>query len=113
MDKFRFSLTGATIPSITEQPVKSLGKIFDCSLKDAASIQKTGLADQGGKNRPAGKVQGLDLPAFHTTPDPVASAGVCSAHNDSRGTGEEDQQLLAKMARPTPQSEQCWSVWHQ
>lgn len=26
---------------ITGQPVKSLRKIFDCSLKDAASIQKT------------------------------------------------------------------------
>lgn len=41
VDRFRFLLAGATIPSITEQPVKSLGKVFDCSLKDSASIQKT------------------------------------------------------------------------
>lgn len=40
VDKIHFSLSGAAIPSITEQPVKSLGKCFDCSLKDAASIQK-------------------------------------------------------------------------
>lgn len=40
VDKFQFSLNGATIPSITEQPVKSLSKLFDCSLKDSASIQK-------------------------------------------------------------------------
>lgn len=41
VDRFRFSLAGATIPSITEKPVKSLGKFFDCSLKDSASIQRT------------------------------------------------------------------------
>lgn len=41
VDRFHFSLAGAIIPSITEQPVKSLGKVFDCSLEDSASIQKT------------------------------------------------------------------------
>lgn len=41
VDRFRFSLAGATIPSITEKPVKSLGKYFDYSLKDSASIQRT------------------------------------------------------------------------
>ncbi|KAI2663059.1 hypothetical protein H4Q32_002088 [Labeo rohita] len=40
-DRYRFSLAGTTIPSITEQPVKSLGKLFDSSLKDTASIQRT------------------------------------------------------------------------
>lgn len=33
-DKFRFSISGTIIPSITEQPVKSLGKLSDSSLKD-------------------------------------------------------------------------------
>lgn len=41
VDKFCFSLPGAAIPSIKEQPVKNLGKYFDCRLKDSASIQKT------------------------------------------------------------------------
>lgn len=41
VDRFCFSLAGATIPSITEQPVKSLGKVLDCRLEDSASIQKT------------------------------------------------------------------------
>lgn len=36
-DKFRFSIAGITIPSITEKPVKSLGKVFDSTLRDAAS----------------------------------------------------------------------------
>ncbi len=33
VDKFRFSISGTVIPTITEQPVKSLGKLFDSSLK--------------------------------------------------------------------------------
>ncbi|XP_054628013.1 uncharacterized protein LOC129179159 [Dunckerocampus dactyliophorus] len=41
VDKFRFFVDGTAIPSITEKPVKSLGKIFDCSLRDSASIQIT------------------------------------------------------------------------
>ncbi|XP_041934289.1 LOW QUALITY PROTEIN: uncharacterized protein LOC121697073, partial [Alosa sapidissima] len=46
-DRYRFSLAGATIPSITEQPVKSLGKVFDCSLKDSSSIQRTSKELEG------------------------------------------------------------------
>ncbi|TWW71597.1 hypothetical protein D4764_16G0000940 [Takifugu flavidus] len=41
VDNFRFSISGTVIPSITEQPVKSLGKLFDSSLKDTAAIQKS------------------------------------------------------------------------
>ncbi|TWW62214.1 hypothetical protein D4764_04G0008610 [Takifugu flavidus] len=41
VDKFRFSISGTVIPSITEQPVKNLGKLFDSSLKDTAAIQKS------------------------------------------------------------------------
>ncbi|XP_060938981.1 uncharacterized protein LOC133018922 [Limanda limanda] len=40
-DKFRFNITGTAIPTITEKPVKSLGKVFDCSLRDTTSIQST------------------------------------------------------------------------
>lgn len=40
-DQFRFSLGDIQIPSVGEKPVKSLGKIYDCTLKDTASLQTT------------------------------------------------------------------------
>lgn len=40
-DKSRFSVAGITILTITEKPVKSSGKVFDSTLRDAASIQST------------------------------------------------------------------------
>ena len=39
-DNFHFTLRGTRIPTVTEKPVKSLGKIFDSSLKDAAAVQQ-------------------------------------------------------------------------
>ncbi|KAJ3607591.1 hypothetical protein NHX12_024642 [Muraenolepis orangiensis] len=41
VDKFRFYIADTAIPSISEKPVKSLGKVFDCSLRDTTSIQST------------------------------------------------------------------------
>ena len=41
LDRFHFDLGGTRLPSVTEKPLKSLGKTFDCSLKDAASIRAT------------------------------------------------------------------------
>ena len=41
VDRFRFFVDGTAIPAITEKPVTSLGKTFDCSLRDTASIQAT------------------------------------------------------------------------
>lgn len=32
VDKFRFKIAESTIPTLSEEPVKSLGKLFDCSL---------------------------------------------------------------------------------
>ncbi|KAL3991499.1 leucine-rich repeat-containing protein 16 [Sarotherodon galilaeus] len=40
-EKYLFSLGTIKIPSLIEAPVKSLGKVFNRSLKDAASIQAT------------------------------------------------------------------------
>ncbi|KAJ3614745.1 hypothetical protein NHX12_018315 [Muraenolepis orangiensis] len=40
VDKFRFTIADTAIPSISEKPVKSLGKVFDRSLRDT-SIQST------------------------------------------------------------------------
>ncbi|XP_061878077.1 uncharacterized protein LOC133630482 [Entelurus aequoreus] len=39
--KFCFSLGTTKIPSLTEEPVKSLGKVFNCSLRDVASTKST------------------------------------------------------------------------
>ena len=41
VDKVRFNITGTAIPTISEKPVKSLGKVFDSSLRDTTSIQST------------------------------------------------------------------------
>ncbi|KAJ3580977.1 hypothetical protein NHX12_017218, partial [Muraenolepis orangiensis] len=41
VDKFRFNIADTAIPSISEKPVKSLGNVFDCSLRDTTSIQST------------------------------------------------------------------------
>ena len=40
-DRFRFNSEGKQIPTIFEKPVKSLGKVFDSSLKDSSSVQST------------------------------------------------------------------------
>lgn len=40
-DKFRFSISAVPIPTISEKPIKSLGKFFDRSLRDLASIKNT------------------------------------------------------------------------
>ena len=36
-----FNITGTAIPTVSEKPVKSLGKVFDCSLRDTTSIHST------------------------------------------------------------------------
>lgn len=41
-DQFRFSSGGTKIPSITEKPIKSLGKVFNSSLNDTESIRVAG-----------------------------------------------------------------------
>jgi len=40
-DQFRFSLGDIQIPPVVENPVKSLGKIYNCTLKDTAALQTT------------------------------------------------------------------------
>lgn len=37
-DKFSFTLGNTQIPSIKEKPLRSLGKMFDYSLRDTAAI---------------------------------------------------------------------------
>ena len=41
MEKVRFTVAGETIPTLSEKPIKSLGKTFNSSLKDTAAKQKT------------------------------------------------------------------------
>lgn len=40
-DRFRFAIGGTPIPTVTEKPVKSLGKVFNSSLRDADALQQT------------------------------------------------------------------------
>lgn len=39
--RFRFSIEGRQIPTISKKPVKSLGKVFNSSLKDSSSVQSS------------------------------------------------------------------------
>ena len=41
MEKVRFTVAGEIIPTLTEKPIKNLGKTFNSSLKDTAVKQKT------------------------------------------------------------------------
>ena len=43
-DKFRFSIAGTMIPTLSECPVKSLGKIFDTTLRDTNTV-RTAVGD--------------------------------------------------------------------
>ncbi|XP_024141063.1 uncharacterized protein LOC112154399 [Oryzias melastigma] len=40
-DNFRFTIGGTPIPTVTENPVKSLGKVFNSSLRDTIALQQT------------------------------------------------------------------------
>ncbi|KAI4827058.1 hypothetical protein KUCAC02_030485 [Chaenocephalus aceratus] len=42
MDRFRFSIEGAPIQTVSEKPEDILCKIFNSSLKDTTSVQATG-----------------------------------------------------------------------
>lgn len=46
-DKFRFKLGEHHVLSVTEKPVKSLGKVFNCSLNDRDSIKATSADLEG------------------------------------------------------------------
>ncbi|XP_073720025.1 uncharacterized protein [Misgurnus anguillicaudatus] len=41
VEKFHFTISGTQIPTLSEKPVKSLGKTFDSSLRDTTSIRNT------------------------------------------------------------------------
>ena len=69
IDKFRFSLGEHQIPSVIEKPLKSLGKVFNCSLNDRDSIKATSADLEGDP----WKIQGLCLPAWNPPKNPLAS----------------------------------------
>lgn len=69
VDKLRFIISD--IISLSAKPVKSLGKLFDCSMKDTAAIHKTCGAlevwlTKIEKSGLPGWLQGLDIPACHS-----------------------------------------------
>lgn len=47
IDQLHFKLGAQLIRSVTEQPVKHLGKVFGCSLKDTNSITVTSAELEG------------------------------------------------------------------
>ncbi|XP_076844394.1 uncharacterized protein LOC143489330 [Brachyhypopomus gauderio] len=40
-DRYRFAIGGTPIPTVTEKPVKSLGKVFNSSMRDFEALQQT------------------------------------------------------------------------
>lgn len=68
-DKFSFSISAVVIPSIAEQPVKSLDKILGSNTKESAAIQKLnqGLGTKGlpSLDLPGTVYQNVVLPGFH------------------------------------------------
>lgn len=47
VDKFRFKISETTIPTLSEKPVKSLGKVFDCNLKDKVAREPVVIKESG------------------------------------------------------------------
>ena len=41
VDRFRFAIAGTIIPTLREKPVKSLERLYNCSMKDTEAIQNT------------------------------------------------------------------------
>jgi len=56
-DKFRCALGSTQIPSIIEKPVKSIGTVFDCSLRDTASELPTRIWKPGSSGTVSGGCQ--------------------------------------------------------
>lgn len=116
MDKFCFSLSGITIPSVSEQPVKSFRKIFDSSLKESASIKRTikdfdkwfSKVDKSGLT---GRFKACIYQ--HTTLSGILWPLLVlrGPYDNSRVPGEENQHLPSKMAWFSLQSKQHGSVW--
>ena len=47
IDKFHLSVGEHQIPSVIEKPLKSLEKVFNCSLNDRDSIKTTSVDLEG------------------------------------------------------------------
>lgn len=75
-----------------KQPVKSLWKLFDSSMKDTAAIQKSS-EELGGWLSKMDKsgMPGRFKPALHAALNHVSSAGLCSPNTNCGIPGKEDQ----------------------
>lgn len=78
-DRFRFRLGDHQIPSVTERPVKSLGKVFNYSLNDRDSNKATGADLEGwlrtvDKSGLPGRFKAWVNPAWNPPKNPLASA---------------------------------------
>lgn len=105
IQKFRFSIEDIQIPTITENPVKSLGKTFDTTPVGTVSNgwkRLTGLASLGGSKR------GYTSMVYYQ-----GSSGHCRSTNSRfllSPTGEGSQLVPAKMAGTTEKHQQHCSV---
>lgn len=75
-DRFHFSLGGTRIPSVSEKPIKSLGKTFDYTLRVVASIKSTTRDLVGWLTAAEVKttrlIQSLDILSWYPAQDSVA-----------------------------------------
>lgn len=64
-DKYHFSLGVVQISSVSEKPVKNLGKIFNCILRHCSGpvnlYSAESMAISNGQVRTSMEVQGMDL----------------------------------------------------
>ncbi|KAK1891747.1 Malformin synthetase mlfA [Dissostichus eleginoides] len=110
-DKFRFNIEGTVIMTIREKPFKSLGKVFDSSLRDTIPIQSTcteldGWPKSVDKSGLPGKFK-----SWAFLQDSFCPPHLCISNLHCRNLREEDQQPPWEMAWAAQESEQYSSLW--
>ncbi len=107
VDKFHFSVSGTVIPTITEQPVKSLGSSLTPAWKTLPPSRTPTKNLELGSPRLTSPVYLVDLKpgstSIYPAPSLVAHADLCSPNDNSWVPRKEDQWLSSEVARPSPQ----------
>lgn len=98
MDQFRFSLGDKKILSVSERPVKSLGKL---------------LTFYRGQVRTSREIQGPDLPTQNPALTPLASSDIRRSYHHRGELQKDDKPLPAQVAGPTTESQQHCPLWAQ
>ena len=114
--RFRFKFYGNIIPTVAEQPIKCLGKVFNVSCKDTENIKNTvqQTRNVAGKNRQkwsSRKVQVMVRTMWYFATNLVATDGIWGAAYYSWRHEQKDQQQINKVARVTTAVHQHRSIW--